>query len=85
REAIFWHYPNFAFHRDNRLGSAVRMGDYKLLEFFEDNAVELYNLREDLGERNNLAGKDPDRVTAMRKRLHRWRQECGANMPRPRK
>ena len=85
REAIFWHYPNFAFHRDNRLGSAVRMGDYKLLEFFEDNAVELYNLREDLGERNNLAGKDPDRATAMRKRLHRWRQECGANMPRPRK
>ncbi len=85
RDAIFWHYPNFAFHRDNRLGSAVRMGDYKLLEFFEDDVVELYNLRKDLGERSNLAGKDPDRATAMRKRLRSWRQESGANMPRPRK
>ena len=85
REAIFWHYPNFAFHRDNRLGSAIRMGDYKLLEFFEDDAVELYNLRKDLGERSNLAGEEPDRAIAMRKRLHRWRQESGAKMPRPRK
>ncbi len=85
RDAIFWHYPNFAFHRDNRLGSAVRMGDYKLLEFFEDDVVELYNLRKDLGERNNLVGKEPDRAAAMRKSLDRWRQESGAKMPRPRK
>ena len=84
RDAIFWHYPNFAFHRDNRLGSAVRMGDYKLLEFFEDDAVELYNLREDLGEQKNLARQDPDRAGRMRERLHRWRKENGAKMPRPR-
>lgn len=84
RDAIFWHYPNFAFHRDNRLGSAVRMGDYKLIEFFEGNEVELYNLREDPGEKRNLAGVDAGRVQEMRKRLRRWREESGARMPRPR-
>ena len=84
RDALFWHYPNFAFHRDNRLGSAVRMGDYKLIEFFEGNEVELYNLREDLGEKKNLAGVEVGRVQEMRKRLSRWREKSGARMPRPR-
>ena len=84
RDAIFWHYPNFAFHRDNRLGSAIRMGDYKLIEFFDRNEVELYNLREDLGEKKNLAGVDAGRVQEMRKRLSRWREKSGARMPRPR-
>ena len=84
RDALFWHYPNFAFHRDNRLGSAVRMGDYKLIEFFEGNEVELYNLREDLGEKKNLAGVEAGRVQEMRKRLSRWREKSGARMPRSR-
>ena len=84
RDALFWHYPNFAFHRDNRLGSAVRMGDYKLIEFFEGNEVELYNLREDLGEKKNLAGVEVGRVQEMRKRLSRWREKSGARMPRSR-
>ena len=84
RDALFWHYPNFAFHRDNRLGSAIRMGDYKLIEFFDRNEVELYNLREDLGEKKNLAGVEAGRVEEMRKRLSRWREKSGARMPRPR-
>lgn len=84
RDALFWHYPNFAFHRDNRLGSAIRMGDYKLIEFFDRNEVELYNLREDLGEKKNLAGVEVGRVEEMRKRLSRWREKSGARMPRPR-
>mgnify|MGYP001210001184 FL=1 len=84
RDAIFWHYPNFAFHRDNRLGSAIRMGDYKLIEFFDRNEVELYNLREDLGEKKNLAAVEAGRVQEMRKRLRRWRENSGARMPRPR-
>ena len=84
RDALFWHYPNFAFHRDNRLGSAIRMGDYKLIEFFDKNEVELYNLREDLGEKKNLAGVEVGRVEEMRKRLSRWREKSGARMPRPR-
>ena len=84
RDAIFWHYPNFAFHRDNRLGSAIRMGDYKLIEFFDRNEVELYNLRVDLGEKKNLAGVEAGREQEMRKRLSRWREKSGARMPRPR-
>ncbi|MEZ5305019.1 MAG: sulfatase, partial [Verrucomicrobiales bacterium] len=44
RDALFWHYPNFAFHQGNRLGSAIRMGDFKLIENFDDGSVELYNL-----------------------------------------
>ena len=84
RDALFWHYPNFAFHRDNRLVSAIRMGDYKLIEFFDKNEVELYNLREDLGEKKNLAGVEAGRVEEMRKRLSRWREKSGARMPRPR-
>lgn len=85
REAIFWHYPNFAFHQDNRLGSAIRMGDHKLLEFFDDNSVELYNLRNDLGEKNDLAAAKPELAKEMRMRLHAWRKTNEAKMPIPRK
>ena len=60
------------------------MGDYKLIEFFDRNEVELYNLREDLGEKKNLAGVEAGRVEEMRKRLSRWREKSGARMPRPR-
>ena len=84
REAIFWHYPNFAFHQDNRLGSAIRMGDYKLLEFFDKNEVELYNLKADLGEKNDLAKDMPELAAKMRKRLQAWLLDSGAKMPRTR-
>ena len=60
------------------------MGDYKLIEFFDRNEVELYNLRVDLGEKKNLAGVEAGRVQEMRKRLSRWREESSARMPRPR-
>jgi arylsulfatase A len=72
RRAIFWHYPNFAFHRDNRLGSAIREGDYKLLEFFDDDSVELYNLREDIGETVNLAEVRPGIAMRLKAQLHTW-------------
>ena len=60
------------------------MGDYKLIEFFEGNEVELYNLRVDLGEKKNLAGGEAGRVQEMRKRLSHWREKSGARMPRSR-
>lgn len=84
RDALFWHYPNFAFHRDNRLGSAIRVGDYKLIEFFADETVELYNLREDLGESRNLAPEEPERVAKLLGRLRAWRAASGAQLPTPR-
>lgn len=84
REAIFWHYPNYAWHRGNRLGSAVRMGDFKLIEFYDDNSVELYNLKNDLSEKKNLASELPELTEEMRNRLKDWRDSSGAKHPRPR-
>ncbi len=55
--AVYWHYPNFAFHRDNRLGSAIREGDHKLIHFYDTDSVELYNLKNDISEKNDLSGK----------------------------
>ncbi|MFT5470910.1 MAG: arylsulfatase A [Verrucomicrobiales bacterium] len=84
RDAIFWHYPNFAWHRGNRLGSAIRMGDFKLLNFFDDDSVELYNLKDDLGEKKNLADEQPELAARMKTRLADWRESSGAKSPRPR-
>jgi hypothetical protein len=55
--------------------------DFKLIEFFDDMRVELYNLRDDLGEEHNLAEKLPAEVEELRSRLHNWRKEVGAQMP----
>lgn len=84
REGLFWHYPNFAFHKDNRLASAIRRGDYKLIEFFDDHSVELYNLKDDLSEKLNLAEANPELAADLRKRLHTWRINSNAQLPRPR-
>jgi arylsulfatase A-like enzyme len=84
RKAIHFHYPNFAFHKDNRLGSAIRMGDYKLIKFFDDDSVELYNLKKDISETKDLAREMPERATRMRKRLEKWLADSDARLPRPR-
>ena len=58
-------------------------GDWKLIEFFEDGRLELYNLREDLGEQTDLAAKDPARVRKLHGMLVRWREEMEAVIPAP--
>ena len=85
RDTLFWHYPHYQHYQ---LGGttpygAIRAGDFKLLEFFDDMRVELYNLRDDLGEQRNLAAEMPDKAAELRKRLHAWRKEVGAQMPSP--
>lgn len=85
RTELFWHYPH---HQHYQLGgatpySAIRSGDFKLIEFFNDLHVELYNLREDLGEARDLATAQPQRVAELRTRLQAWRKEVGAQMPMP--
>jgi len=87
REAIFWHFPGYlgaggGTWRTAPVG-AVRSGDWKLMEFFEDGHFELYNLREDVGERKNLADADPKRVMELKKLLHDWRSQVGAKLPTP--
>ena len=77
RGALYWHYPHYS-NQGGFPGGAVRIGDYKLVERYEDGRVHLYNLKDDIGERNDLAAKMPERVTQMRDRLHAWYQTVDA-------
>jgi arylsulfatase A-like enzyme len=83
RDALFFHYPNYAFHKDNRLGSAIRQGDFKLLYFYDDRSLELYDLSVDIGEQENLATALPDRARRMKQSLDAWLVETGARLPQP--
>ena len=82
RKAIFFHYPNYAWHGANRLGGVIREGDFKLIERYDDGSVELYNLAEDLGEKRNLAEELPDRAADLKRSLDAWLAETGAKMPK---
>jgi arylsulfatase A-like enzyme len=74
---IFWHYPHYS-NQGGKPGAAVRLGDYKLIEFFDPGLMELYNLAEDLGEENNLVEQMPEKTKEMLELLHRWQEEVGA-------
>lgn len=80
REHIFFHYPNYAFHRGNRLGSAVRSGKYKLIDFF-DGGVELYDLENDLSETQNIAASKPELTEKLVTAVRQWRQATNAAIP----
>lgn len=82
REAIFWHYPHYG-NQGGTPGASVRLGDYKLITFYEDDHAELYNLREDIAEERDLAAEEPRRVAEMRQLLEEWRARVGALMPQP--
>ena len=78
RDALYWHYPHY--HITKPFG-AVRKGQWKLIEYYEDMRCELYDLSRDLGEKNDLAAQQPERVDALRRLLHEWRKDLGAQMP----
>ncbi len=82
REAIFWHYPHYSNQGGVPTG-AVRQGDWKLIEFFEDGRVELFNLKDDPGETRNLSKREAGRAAALKKRLAAWRKSVAAVMPKP--
>jgi len=82
REAIFWHYPHYG-NQGGTPGSSVRMGDYKLIEFFEDGRIELYDLESDPGEDHNLALEQPERAREMQATLQQWRESVEAKIPQP--
>lgn len=79
RETLYFHYPHY--YPTTAPVSALREGDWKLLEYYEDGRVELYNLRDDLAESRNLAGAEPRRTQALLHKLHEWREEVGAQLP----
>ena len=81
REALFFHYPNYAFHKENRLGSVIRKGQHKLIWFYDDESVELYDLEADPGEKTNLAGEMPALSGRLQRELKAWLEESGAKFP----
>jgi arylsulfatase A-like enzyme len=82
REAIYWHYPHYG-NQGGTPGCSMRAGDWKLIEFFEDGRLELYNLRDDIGEDHDLAAAQPERVAAMHAKLVAWRESVEALIPEP--
>jgi arylsulfatase A len=83
RDELFWHYPHYQHYQKGGATpySAIHKGDFKLIEFLADMRVELYDLRDDISEQHDLAEKMPDKVDELRKRLHAWRDEVGAQLP----
>jgi arylsulfatase A-like enzyme len=89
RAAIFWHFPCYLQGSGDPHGGpfrttpagAVRMGDWKLIEWFETGRLELYNLREDLGETTNLAEDRPDKLQELHQTMLAWRQSVNAPIP----
>jgi len=90
---LFWHFPvylqNSSKHGEElrdplfrtRPGSVVRQGNWKLHEYFEDGGLELYNLKDDIGENNNLADTHPEKREELHSLLRNWRKETRAPVP----
>lgn len=81
RTTLFFHYPHY--YATTTPVSALRSGDWKLLEYFEDQHVELYNLKEDLGESTELSQRYPEVVSKLRTKLHTWRNDLQVALPKP--
>jgi arylsulfatase A-like enzyme len=80
--AHFWHYPHYA-NQGSRPGGAVRFGDHKLIEYYEDGRRELFDLKNDISESRNLIVQQPDVARRLAESLDAWRKEVGAKMPTP--
>ncbi|MBL8889148.1 MAG: sulfatase [Planctomycetaceae bacterium] len=87
RDAIFAHHPSYLGQGEGKFrttpASSIICGDWKLIEFFEDSRLELYNLREDVGEMHNSVNSHPDLAKQLHARLVAWRQSTGAQLPTP--
>lgn len=81
RDSIYFHYPNYAWHARNRLGSVIIEGDYKLLSWFDDDSVELYDLSKDPGETSDLSAQRPELSARLNKKLKNWLKNVDANLP----
>jgi arylsulfatase A-like enzyme len=80
REVLYWHYPHYG-NQGGSPGSAIRQGDWKLIWWYEDNKTELYNLKEDIEEQNDLSQEHPKLLVELKNKLHKWLYSTGAKMP----
>lgn len=83
REAIYWHFPHYSNHGMQSPGGAIRRGEMKLIEYFENGTLQLFNLRNDPGEQHDLADEQPELARDLQKMLHDWRTQVGARMMEP--
>jgi arylsulfatase A-like enzyme len=81
RDALYHHYPHY--YATTTPVSAIRAGNWKLLEYHETGKGELYELGADIGETRDLAATMPEKVEELRDRLHRWQREVNVQMPTP--
>ncbi|HEX3601754.1 MAG TPA: sulfatase [Lacipirellulaceae bacterium] len=85
RSGLAWHFPGYLGFGPGEWrttpAGAVRFGDWKLIEFFEDGRQELYNLKDDVGEQHNLAAAEPDKAEELHDKMLAWREQLGAKMP----
>ncbi len=81
--SLFWHYPHYNTHPSSVPSSVIRTGPWKLIETFDPESVELYNITDDLSETRNLAEEKRELVRDMRRELDAWRRDVGAEMMRP--
>ena len=82
QRALYWDYPHYG-NQGGAPGAAVRLGDWKLIEWDEDDKIELFDLAVDEGEKHDLATQEPERVQKMLTMLHSWQQEVGAKKATP--
>ena len=82
RDALYWHYPHYS-NQGGRPSAAIRAGDWKLIEFYENGRRELFNLKENPGEGVNLADQQPQRVRELAAKLQAWRKSVAAQTMRP--
>jgi arylsulfatase A len=81
RDTLYWHYPHY--YPTTSPVSAIRQGDWKLLHYYEDDRVELYNLADDLGEQTDQVGEHPQLADQLRKNLDAILQDASAQFPTP--
>ncbi len=89
RDAIFWHFPAYLQGSGDPGGGpfrttpagAIRQGDWKLIEWFETDRLELYNLRDDLGESDNLIAGHPNKADELHEAMKQWRKRVNAPVP----
>lgn len=79
--ALYWHFPQYSNHGQQSPGGAIRLGDYKLLEYYENCRVQLFDLRKDPGELHDLSEEMPQKTEQLKKMLDDWRIGINANMP----
>ena len=77
---LYWHWPHNR-SQGGTPGSLIIKGNYKLIEFFEDGRLELYNLKDDIGEKNEISEKFPEITEDLKNLLKTWRESMDAKLP----